>query len=61
MGMLGMISIFVLWALSWLIFDTSLSILPAWLVDNSSLYILTLIMWNVGFALGFIIFGLKRR
>jgi hypothetical protein len=55
MGMKGMIVVFVLFAFSLIILNTTL---PLWLSSNANLMTLTYILWFVAFALAFAKFGL---
>ena len=57
MGLKAMIFVFALWAFSFLIMSPS--VVPAWLIDNASLWALTNIIWHIGSAIGFVIAGLK--
>ena len=60
MGMKAIIGILIIWAFSFLMFDTSLSVLPYWITSNTNLHLILLIIVNVGFAFAFVKYGLDK-
>lgn len=57
MGFKAIILIMFGWAFSFLLWEN----LPNYIIENTSLYQLTFIIWNVSFALLFVIFGIKEK
>ena len=62
MGKIAVAIILMAWAFSFLIMNPSLAgtdqVLPYWLTSNNDLYRFTIIIWNIGFAVAFVKFGL---
>jgi hypothetical protein len=51
MGLKALLSLIFLFSLSCLIMFTG--VLPSWITANSQLYILTLMLWFIGFTVAF--------
>lgn len=59
MGNYSMIAIIFLYVFSFFIFTPQLNILPSWITNNQSLYILTFVLWQFGFVLAILKWGLR--
>lgn len=57
MGLKATIGMLALFGFSMMVITSN--ILPSWLTSNTPLYQLTIILWYIGLAIGFIKFGFE--